>query len=310
MSYPAPARIPSLRIVCLTISPCTRTKPVAAGSAPANSPARCISCLVRSSCRPPSPRRHVLATSAACWNGRNQPPTRSPRVYHSYHSHDHPASARPFTSAERILLSAAYRYVPVHGFSAEALAHGARDAGYLDISPSVLPDGVFGLVRWHLVSQREALGSRAGELFQGADATHFRSVRDKVEALTWERLMGNREVIGRWQEALAIMAQPSYVAPSLKELALLADEIWYLAGDISVDPSWYTKRASLSAIYTATELFMTNDRSADFQETRGFLRRRLDEASELGSAVRSIGQWLGFTASASISVLRSKGMPI
>lgn len=111
-------------------------------------------------------------------------------------------------------------------------------------------------------------------------------------------------------QALAVMAQPTYAPASVKELALLVDEIWYLAGDVAVDPSWYTKRASLSAIYAAAELFMTNDRPPDFHETRKFLRRRLSEASEIGDATRSVREWLSFTASAGINVLRSKGMPI
>jgi ubiquinone biosynthesis protein COQ9 len=106
------------------------------------------------------------------------------------------------------------------------------------------------------------------------------------------------------------MAHPTYVPASLKELAQLADEIWYLAGDVSVDPTWYTKRASLSAIFAASELFMTNDRSPDFSETRYFLRRRLAEAGEIGDATRSVLEWLSFTASAGVNVLRSKGVPI
>lgn len=106
------------------------------------------------------------------------------------------------------------------------------------------------------------------------------------------------------------MAQPSHVPASVKELAQLADEILYLAGDVSVDPTWYTKRASLSTIYAAAELFQTTDQSPDFRETRAFLRRRLDEAAGLGGAVRSAGEWLGFTASAAVNVLRSKGARI
>lgn len=106
------------------------------------------------------------------------------------------------------------------------------------------------------------------------------------------------------------MAQPSHVPTSLRELAMLADEILYLAGDVSVDPSWYTKRASLSAIYAAAELFQTTDQSPGFRETRAFLRRRLAEAAEAGNAVRSVGEWLGFTASAAVNLLRSKGLRI
>lgn len=106
------------------------------------------------------------------------------------------------------------------------------------------------------------------------------------------------------------MAMPSHAPAAAKELACLADEIYYLAGDLSVDPSWYAKRASLSAIYAATELFMTADRSPGFQETRAFLRRRLDEAADVGGAVRSVSQWLSFTGSAAVNVLRSKGVRI
>jgi ubiquinone biosynthesis protein COQ9 len=106
------------------------------------------------------------------------------------------------------------------------------------------------------------------------------------------------------------MAQPSYAPASLKELALLADEIIFLAGDKSVDPSWYTKRASLSTIYASSELFMTNDYSPDFAETRNFLERRMRESSELGGALASMRQWAGFTANAGLNVLRSKGLRV
>ncbi|OIW26832.1 ubiquinone biosynthesis protein COQ9 [Coniochaeta ligniaria NRRL 30616] len=223
----------------------------------------------------------------------------------SFHSYDHPPPPGPFNETERAILSAAYAHVPQHGFTSEALALGARDAGYLDISTNLLPNGSFDLIRWHLVTRRDALVQKSKEL----EAAGMRT-GDKVFALTWERLMGNRDVLVQWQEALAIMAQPSYVPASLKELAQLVDDIWFLSGDTAVDPSWYTKRASLSAIYVGAELFMTNDRSPDFADTRAFLRRRFDEVGEFGSALGSVGEWLSFTASAGVNVLRSKGAPI
>jgi len=48
------------------------------------------------------------------------------------------------------------------------------------------------------------------------------------------------------------MSLPENVASSVGELARLADEMWFLAGDRSVDFSWYTKRATLSAVYAST----------------------------------------------------------
>lgn len=106
------------------------------------------------------------------------------------------------------------------------------------------------------------------------------------------------------------MAIPSNVSISLQELASLADEIWFLSGDTSVDTSWYTKRASLSSIYAATDLFMTTDKSAEFTDTKDFMNRRFQDGQMLGAAMEGLGQWVGFTAGAGINVLRSKGVRI
>jgi ubiquinone biosynthesis protein COQ9 len=106
------------------------------------------------------------------------------------------------------------------------------------------------------------------------------------------------------------MAQPSYVPASLAELARLADEIWFLAGDTSVDSSWYTKRASLSAIYSASEVFMTQDESPNYVETEQFLDGRLADLRTIGSTLGALGEWVDYTGHSAINVLRSKGVPI
>ncbi len=117
-----------------------------------------------------------------------------------FHSADHPPPAGPFGAAEQAILAAAYRHVPACGFSMQALALGAKDAGYLDTSTNVLPDGAFSLVRWHLVTRRKALAARSLDLFSEPDAHDATAVSDKVRRLTWERLMGNRDVVAKWQE--------------------------------------------------------------------------------------------------------------
>jgi len=120
----------------------------------------------------------------------------------------------------------------------------------------------------------------------------------------------HREHLLSFTQALALMAQPSNIPTSISELSSLSDEVWFLSGDTSVDTSWYTKRASLSTIYAATELFMTTDKSPDYAETRDFLERRFRDVQVVGSAVGSVGQWAGFTVSAGLNVLRSKGVRI
>ena len=106
------------------------------------------------------------------------------------------------------------------------------------------------------------------------------------------------------------MALPSHVSPSLAELARLADEIWHLAGDKSVDFSWYTKRATLSAVYSSAELYMTTDKSAAFADTEHFVDRRLEDLQTLGGTVGASGQWLAYTGQSFVNVARSKGLKI
>ena len=95
---------------------------------------------------------------------------------------------------------------------------------------------------------------------------------------------------------------------SLKELNLLADEMWYLAGDTAVDFSWYTKRATLAAVYASSELFMTTDTSQDFASTEEFLDRRLESVQKVGGAVGGFTQYVGFWAGNSLNLARSWGM--
>ncbi|UPX09943.1 Ubiquinone biosynthesis protein coq9, mitochondrial [Ascochyta rabiei] len=225
----------------------------------------------------------------------------------TYHSYDY-AQPPLFAPAESKILSSAYAHVPHHGFTIDALKLGARDAGYLDASTNLFPRGVFDLINYHLVTQRLAL--RDSVQFAKEKDGRKLGVGSKVRALTLARLRANEPVLHRWQEALAIMAQPTYVPPSLYELAALADEIWFLAGDGSVDMSWYTKRATLSAIYSATEVFMTQDTSKGFAETEQFLDGRLRDLQTVGGLVGKLGEWVNYTGHSTVNVLRSKGVGI
>ena len=223
----------------------------------------------------------------------------------AYHSYEH-AEPPPYRENERTILSAALTHVPNHGFTQEALTLGAKDAGYLDISSNLFPKGAFELVKYHLVSQRLGLKDR----IQFTDEKM--GVGRRVRSLILERLRANVDagVMPRWQEALALMSLAENIPASLRELGLLSDEMWFLAGDTAVDTSWYTKRASLSGVYAATEVYQTTDQSTDFRDTEEFLDRRLEELRIVGSAASGTLEWAGFQAGAMMNLLRSKGVRI
>ena len=138
----------------------------------------------------------------------------SPPRRRAYHAHDRPPPPGAFNAAESAILAAAYGHVPAHGFSRRALALGARDAGYLDVTANLLPDETFSLVRWHLTTQRLALADRARALYAPGPAP-APPAAEKVERLAWERLLGNRPVVARWQEVRGAPPRPFSVRGDL-----------------------------------------------------------------------------------------------
>jgi len=74
-------------------------------------------------------------------------------------------------------------------------------------------------------------------------------------------------------------------------LARTTDAIWHAAGDKSADFSWYTKRAILGSILSATSLYWLSDNTGG-EATIAFLDRRL----------AAIGKFAKFKAS-----LRNRG---
>lgn len=218
-----------------------------------------------------------------------------------YHSYEHQAPP-PFNSTESAILSAALAHVPVHGFTTTALSQGARDAGYLDISINLFPTGAFSIVNYHLVTQRLALAKQASSLQPQPDIT------TNIRGLAIRRLHANEPIIHRWQEALALLSTARHLPSSLRELALLSDELLFLAGSTTVTSAWYTKRAALAAIYAGAELFMTQDKSKDFIETEDFLTRRLEEGEKVRGGLDMVGKWVGMQAGGLVDGLRSKGV--
>jgi len=135
------------------------------------------------------------------------PPLSRSRKYHSY---DHPPPPGPFTPTESLILSSAVPHIPSHGFTLTSLSLGTKDAGYMDASTNLFPQGAFSLVHYHLYTQRLALAEHKSIIDgTGKEGEKPLGVGAKVKKLTWERLMGNKEIIHRWQEVcLRLLSRP------------------------------------------------------------------------------------------------------
>ncbi|KAL2865585.1 uncharacterized protein BJX67DRAFT_179936 [Aspergillus lucknowensis] len=234
------------------------------------------------------------------------------RYRHLYHSSHHPDTPpHEYTNSQTTILTAALKHVPAHGFTRDALTLGARDTGFLDVSIQLLPRGEFDLILFWLASRRGLLRAAVERngLLRPLES-EFVSVEEKTRTLILERLKMNNYIRHQWQDALALMSLPSHIPLSLSELHALSSDILYLAGDTSVDSSWYTKRLSVSAIYASAEVIMTQDSSPDLSATEAFVNRRIEDSKAIGDKLNSAKQCLGFMGSTAIGLGRSWGLKI
>ncbi|KAI8088558.1 rpsU-divergently transcribed protein [Thamnidium elegans] len=183
------------------------------------------------------------------------------------------------------ILKATMPFVAQYGWTMESLMQGAKSLGYPSVAHGVFPGGVSGLIDAHLAYSRELFVELINEK---KEELKNLPMNERVKVLTALRLDMNKPYIQKWPEALAVMAQPSNVNMSLKHLGDIADDIWYYAGDKSADMNWYTKRASLAVIYSAADIFMTQDVSPNYTETERFLERRINEAAWIGSSTHQV----------------------
>lgn len=209
--------------------------------------------------------------------------------------------------ATDLLLKALDTQVPLHGFSETAITNVLRESDYSDAGRLVFPNGrggVLDLVLVHLARER----ARLFEFVTKEESTYTKKtdVLENVATLVTQRIKGNEGIAQFLPEILATLAMPANFSSSISELHNLSDDIWYLAGDESHDFAWYTRRMTLSSLYVATELFMSQDKSSGFRDTYEFLERRLSEAATAQYAVASVSEWAWFNGMSTLNIIKAQ----
>ncbi len=182
------------------------------------------------------------------------------------------------TSTKDILLDAALMHVPFDGWSDTALAAALADTG-LDatMAKAVFPRGPVDMaLAYHARGDAQMLAA-----LQAADLGDMR-FRDRIAHAVRLRLeaVEDKELVRR---GMTLFALPPYAADGARALWQTADHIWQALGDTSQDVNWYTKRATLSAVYSATVLYWLGDTSDDDAATWAFLDRRIDNVMQIES---------------------------
>lgn len=169
------------------------------------------------------------------------------------------------------LLDAALIHVPFDGWSDAALRAAARDCGQdMAVARALFPRGGVDLaLAFHKRGDAQMKARLASE-----DLTLLR-YRDRVARAVRVRLevAEDRELVRR---GTTLFSLPIHAADGLRALWGTVDAIWTALGDTSRDGNWYTKRATLAGVYSATVLFWLGDDSEGQQATWDFLDRRID----------------------------------
>ncbi|MFT4014161.1 MAG: COQ9 family protein [Paracoccus sp. (in: a-proteobacteria)] len=167
------------------------------------------------------------------------------------------------------LIDAALSHVTFEGMGDRAVAEGARDIGIsAELARVYLPRGGA-----DLAAAYHRRGDRALRdwLTRSPPAGRF---RDRVVDTVMHRLaLSDREMA---RAGAVVLALPQHAALGARLIWETADAVWEGLGDTSEDVNWYSKRATLSTVYGATVLYWLGDDSADAEDTRAFLERRIE----------------------------------
>ncbi|ESW59488.1 MAG: rpsU-divergently transcribed protein [Rhodobacter sp. CACIA14H1] len=179
-------------------------------------------------------------------------------------------------NARETVLLAALPHVPFDGWSETTLRAAIADSGVAEgLARALFPRGGIDLaVAFHKdgdAKMREALAM--------TDLSQMR-FRDRVAHAIRIRLelVEDRELVRR---GTTLFALPQHAAEGARLIWGTADAIWTALGDTTRDLNWYSKRATLSAVYGSTVLYWLGDDTPGHQATWDFLDRRISDVMQI-----------------------------
>lgn len=173
------------------------------------------------------------------------------------------------------LLDAALLHVVFDGWSGATFDAAVADTGIDPVlAAAICPRGAVDLaLAYHRRGDAAMLARLASE-----DLTGLR-FRDKIAVMVRYRLEAaeDKEAVRR---GVTLFAMPHHASDGLKAVWGTCDAIWTALGDTSEDLNWYSKRTTLSGVYSATALYWLGDDSPGHQATWEFLDRRIDNVMQ------------------------------
>ena len=173
------------------------------------------------------------------------------------------------------LLAAALPHVAFDGWSETSLRAACQDLSVTrQMAALACPRGAVDLaIRFHHD------GDEAMQVVLQKTDINAMKIREKITFSVRARLdaIRDKEAVRR---GATLMALPQHAAEGAGLVWGTCDRIWAAIGDSSADVNWYTKRLTLSSVYSATVLYWLGDNSPNHQDTWTFLDRRIENVMQ------------------------------
>ncbi|MER5173750.1 COQ9 family protein [Thioclava kandeliae] len=184
--------------------------------------------------------------------------------------------------AKAELLEAILPHVPFDGWAKPAFDMAVSDSGMdAGVAKLICPRGAMDLaVEYHRQGDRAMV-----KALEEADLGEMK-FREKVAFALRARLEAvDPELVRR---GAALFALPQNAATGTKLVWNTCDLIWTALGDSSTDYNWYTKRMTLTSVYSASVLFWMGDESEDHAETWAFIDHRIGDVMQFEKVKGSV----------------------
>ena len=175
------------------------------------------------------------------------------------------------------ILRASIPHVPFDGWGEAALRAGANECGHnAEAVRAAFPRGATDAIALHSRLADQSMVDAFLELRERPEKVHL-TIRQLI-LLRLEIAQPDKDAIRR---AVSVLAMPVNAKLSAKLLYETVDSMWRAAGQRDTNFSFYTKRGTLAAVYSATMLAWLADNSSNLDKTVGFLDRRLADVARI-----------------------------
>ncbi|XP_029009603.1 ubiquinone biosynthesis protein COQ9, mitochondrial [Betta splendens] len=230
------------------------------------------------------------ASQGVSASGLGEEDVSKPNTSYQDQSGEHSEEYETEEQLQARILTSALEFVPLHGWTMEAIAAGAEKLGLSTASTGMFDNGAGDLVLHFIAHCNSRLTEILAEQHKQVQLGQAepQKTADFLRVAIETRLRMYIPYIDTWPKAMSLLLLPHNIPDSLKHLSTLVDDIWYYAGDRSTDMNWYTKRAALMGIYNTTELVILQDSSPDFQDTWNFLDNRIQDVVNMASTAKQV----------------------